>query len=86
MIRGRVSASEAHRIVGMQAPRDGDGVRITTVGMLREAGFVVQHDPSQANPDHVRVTVRGNWSDQTAERFEGCFTEDPDWLGREGTQ
>lgn len=86
MIRGQVSASEAHRIVGLQAPRKGDGVRHTTAGILRAAGFVVQHDPSQANPDHVRVTVRGEWADSHAERFEGCFTKDPDWLGREGTQ
>lgn len=86
MIRGRVAAAKAHMIVGMQAPRPGDGVRHTTAGMLRQAGFIVEHDPTQVNPDHVRVTVRGDWSIERAKRFEGCFTEEPDWMGREGSQ
>lgn len=84
LIRGSVAASDAHGIVGLQAPRAGDGVRRTSAGILRVAGFTVEHDPTQANPDHVRVMLpRGEWTDQHAKQFDGCFTEGPEWHGEE---
>lgn len=87
MTKGRVSPAEAHRFVGLQAPREGDGVRWTTVGILRKAGLRVDPKPTQANPNHVRVTPAGGaeWTDQHADLFDGCFTEDPAWLGEGGT-
>lgn len=87
MTKGRVSPGEAHRFVGLQAPRGGDGVRWTTVGTLRAVGFQVEPKPSQANPNHVRVTPEGGvmWTDQHAELFDGCFTEASQWLGEGGT-
>lgn len=82
MTRGRLSAGQAHSVVGLQAPREGDGVRWTTVGRLRGAGFVVIPDPKQGNPNHVIVSIAsgGDWVPDDAERFNQCFTEDPEWL------
>jgi hypothetical protein len=87
MIAGRVAPGDAHRYVGLQAPREGDGVRWTTVGILRKAGFRVQRKPSAANPNHVRITPAGEtvWTERHAEFFDGCFTEEPQWLAGGGT-
>lgn len=81
MTRGRLSAERAHSVVGLQAPREGDGVRWTTVGRLRGAGFVVIPKPTQGNPNHVVVSTvgGGDWAPDDAERFNQCFTEDPEW-------
>jgi hypothetical protein len=85
MSRGRLSAEQAHSVVGLQAAREGDGVRWTTVGILRSAGFVVTAKPTQGNPNHVVVSLASGdaWGNQHATRFEECFTEDPQWLGRD---
>jgi hypothetical protein len=82
MTRGRLTAAQAHSVVGLQAPREGDGVRWTTVGRLRGSGFVVIPRPTQGNPNHVVVSAgKGStWTPDDAERFNQCFTEAPEWL------
>ena len=86
MTRGRVGPAEAHRVVGLQSPRPGDGVRVTTVGTLRAAGFAVDPRPTQANPNHVVVSLVGgtDWAKQHADLFDECFTEGSSWLDQEG--
>ena len=60
-----------------------DGIRRTTAGELRAAGFVVVHDGfrSKSNPNHVTVSLDGDtdWTDDESARFNDCFSE-PVWL------
>jgi hypothetical protein len=56
--------------------------RVTSVGLLRCAGFVVVHSPSKTNRLHVSVFPsalptgdQAEWDDELAKRFNACFTE-----------
>jgi hypothetical protein len=82
MTRGRLEPGQAHRVVGLQAAREDDGVRWTTVGTLRAAGFQAHARPTQGNPNHVTVSLDGGgqWSERHADLFDQCFTEAPQWL------
>lgn len=83
MILGEVDATAASILVTKHlAP--GAERRVTTVGRLRLAGFVVTHSPTRGNPLHVSVyaPVEGktgehvDWDNDVARRFSACFTED----------
>lgn len=60
-----------------------DGVRRTTAGQLRAAGFSVVHDgrDSKSNPNHVSAYLDGDtdWTDDESSLFNDCFSE-PIWL------
>lgn len=55
---------------------------MTTVGRLRERGFLVEHSPTRGNPLHVSVFAPSfeatgepvPWDDVVAVRFNACFT------------
>lgn len=70
MYRGRRSAS-MH-----------DGVRYTTAGKLKAAGFLVVPDGGKRNPNHVSVCLDGDteWTDDESARFSNCFGQ-PTWMG-----
>lgn len=80
MSRGRIEPKNACTLVGQLVSQPGDGVRYTTVGALRGAGFQVRHTPNQGNPGHVSVSRPGVWDQEVQETFEGCFTEAPQWV------
>lgn len=76
MTRGLQAAADLAKIVCGRSPRESDLVRYTLAGTLRQAGFVVTHDPKINNPDHVLVTIPGNsqpWNDEWIEKFEASF-------------
>jgi hypothetical protein len=81
MILGEVDASAAAVLVtGYLIP--GAARRVTTVGCLRDEGFVVVHSPTKRNRLHVSVfppvTEGGQsveWDDKVAIQFNTCFTE-----------
>jgi hypothetical protein len=80
LLAGRLTAREA-----AMAVRHGrreyfpskDVVRYTTVGRLRDAGFVVRSTPSPMITNHVSVEYDGDWTDDVAndaaKRFDDCF-------------
>jgi hypothetical protein len=55
-----------------------DGVRHSTAGKLRTAGFTVESTPEKANPLHVSITVDKEWEEDEETSFEGCMSE-PIW-------
>lgn len=80
-MRGRLTVDEIAVLINPRRPTaeafDDEGVRYTTVGRLRAAGFRVEHTPSKRVPDHVSVTtldLRARWTDDESERFTACFT------------
>lgn len=76
MIAGEVSLEEACMRVPQRRPRAGDVIRRTTVGLLRTAGFIVEHTPELSFPEHVSVAVPGEperWHPEWRMRFEGAF-------------
>jgi hypothetical protein len=69
MIRGRASLTPAD-----------DRVRYTTVGRLRQAGFVPRHKPNRLNPNHIVVvheTEGTDWNDEVVLAFTMCFDREP---------
>src|SRR6185437_13444036 len=80
LLAGRMSVDEAARTVNWRR-REGahpdDGVRYTTVGRLRAAGFRVEASPSALIPGHVSVTLggEGNWTEDVKAKFDACFTD-----------
>jgi hypothetical protein len=58
-----------------RSTRDGDGVRLTTETILKQAGFTVMRTPTRMNPGHASVRFDGEWTDEVAARFDSCFTE-----------
>lgn len=79
VILGRLTPAEAYKRVRLQArripPCDKDGVRHARVSDLRRAGFDVQHEPSNRNPEHALVGCDDEWDTETEARFEACFGE-----------
>lgn len=82
LIRGRLSAREAATLIRRQGQRyqvtDRDGVRHTTAGRLRSAGFVVRATPSRKIPGHVSVELQNAedvWDNSVRSRFDECFEE-----------
>ena len=81
VIVGRLTPAEVFALVRRDPrlrPSKEDGVRYAKVVDLRQAGFIVEHAPSQRIPGHVRVTLSTVWDDHAAARFDKCFTE-PVW-------
>jgi hypothetical protein len=81
MILGDVDADAASILV-TRTLTDSRCCRKTLVGILREAGFKVEHSPTKANRLHVSVypPVGGDglmvdWGRALAVRFNECFTE-----------
>lgn len=81
LILGDVDASAASMLVVKYLTPQAM-TRITTVGALRRAGFVVVHSPSKTNRLHVSVFPpplatgdQSEWDDQLAKRFNACFAE-----------
>lgn len=81
LILGDVDASAASMLVVKHLTPQAI-TRITTVGALRRAGFVVVHSPSKTNRLHVSIFPpplatedQAEWDDQLAKRFNACFTE-----------
>ena len=68
LVRGRPSGT----------PED-DRVRYSTVGKLRDAGFIVTHKPNRKNPNHILVTHSSHgvdWPIELEETFSMCFDVD----------
>lgn len=89
MILGEVDVTAAAVLITKHlAP--GAERRVTTVGRLRYAGFVVIHSPTRGNPLHVSVYAPRDeksaehveWTHKVARRFNACFTEDKSSGGR----
>lgn len=81
MILGEVDASAAAILVTRSFAL-GAIRRVTTVGRLRAAGFLVVHSPTKSNRLHVSVFPpraeggeSAEWGDEVANRFNACFTE-----------
>ena len=81
LILGDVDASAASVLVTKYLTPSAM-TRVTTVGALRRAGFVVVHSPTKGNRLHVSVFPpslesgdRVEWDDELAKRFNACFTE-----------
>jgi len=80
LMAGRMGLDDAARTVNRHR-REGahpdDGVRYTTVGLLRAAGFRPAHTPSRLMSNHVSVSLAGeeDWTDAVGVRFDQCFTE-----------
>jgi hypothetical protein len=60
-----------------------DGVRYTTAGALRSAGFEVASTPEKGNPLHVSVRCPQDWDDDVAQVFSSCLGA-PIWEGGDG--
>lgn len=89
MILGEVDATAAAMLITKHiAP--GAERRVTSVGRLRSAGFVVIHSPTRGNPLHVSVYAPRDeksgehveWESDVARRFNACFTEHESTRGR----
>jgi hypothetical protein len=75
-IVGKLTPAEAMSFVRARQICIGhDGVRHTTVGKLRDAGFVVSHTPNPRNPGHVTVSRAEKWGEDTVRMFDSCFDE-----------
>ena len=72
MLLGAFSVDEAAKYVRISTgrPSEGDAVRLTTAGALRQQGFSVRHSWRKRNPYHVSVEVQAsqNWDDESLER------------------
>lgn len=81
VIRGRLSVAETCRLIRRRDVSGiEDGVRYTTVGTLRAAGYAVTHTPSRAIPGHVSVTWVDRWTEDQDTGFDACFGG-PLWRG-----
>jgi hypothetical protein len=83
LIRGHLSIADAAVAVrtSRNTPSPGSGVRYTTGGRLKLAGFSARHTGNNRNPLHVSVTCvdeSHTWTDDDSDRFDGCFDE-PVW-------
>lgn len=81
MILGEVDSIAASVLVTKIIQPDADR-RVTTVGLLRQARFRVEHSPTRGNPLHVSVYPPNDetgepaeWADELARQFSACFTE-----------
>jgi hypothetical protein len=81
LILGDVDASAASMLVVKYLSLHAM-TRVTSVGVLRLAGFLVVHSPSKTNRLHVSVFPpalptgdQAEWDDELAKRFNACFTE-----------
>lgn len=84
LIRGKCDVAYARSKVRMGGTVSAsDGIRKTTVGGLRAAGFTVGHTPTHKNADHVSVSYPGTWHPPLPATFDSCFTE-VSWYGEEG--
>jgi hypothetical protein len=83
LLLGPMSPKEAASKVLRGGDEEGVGVRRTTVGKLRQAGFVVAHTPNRRNRDHVSVSLERAWTDDDSNSFSSCF-EQPIWEGEGG--
>lgn len=77
-IVGKVTPAVAYELVrGLSrrriAPSGVDGVRYSTAGRLRQAGFEVCNTPSLRNPDHVSISWPGSWDAHVCQKFAECF-------------
>ena len=78
LIAGRLTPREAAMAVRHRQPEYFPGrdiVRYTTVERLIVAGFRVRSTPSPMIPNHVSVEYDGDWTDDVAKRFDGCFDQ-----------
>lgn len=75
LLRGRVTVGEAAWAVCRRAAKQGDVVRYSTAGALRNADFLVTHTPTRRNKGHVSVEYQGKWTDNMRKAFEFAFGE-----------
>jgi len=77
LLAGRLTVREAAMAVrhGRREFFPWDAVRYTTVGCLRDAGFLVQSTPSRMIPNHISVEYDGHWTDDVVKRFDHCFDQ-----------
>ncbi len=76
LIVGQVSLELACELVPGRGPIPGDDIRCTTVGLLRERGFIVEHTPERAFPQHVSVTLPDEpdrWHADVKQWFQDAF-------------
>jgi hypothetical protein len=76
LLAGRLTPRQAAKAVRHGRPEyfpGRDVVRYTTVERLVVAGFRVESTPSPMIPNHISVEYDGDWNDDVAKRFDGCF-------------
>jgi hypothetical protein len=84
LYRGRGTIAEVTFRVCGREPTRRDGVRYTTAGRLREAGFFPKPKPNAAFPEHVSVYLldeEREWTHHDGEGFDACFGEPIWWKG-----
>jgi hypothetical protein len=75
LLAGRLDSREAALAVRQEYVSWRDAVRYTTVECLRKAGFQVNSSPSRMIHNHVSVVYDGDWTDDVANQFDGCFDQ-----------
>jgi len=81
LIVGQVSLQLACELVPGREPIAGDALRFTTVGLLRERDFIVEHTPEPGFPQHASVTLQGEpdrWHADVKQRFQDAFDVYPE--------
>lgn len=85
LLRGWLNAAEACRLVrGRDVANCPDGVRHSTVGLLRAAGYLVEHTPSTRIPGHISVRCLDRWGSEQDTEFDDCFGT-PVWRTEESS-
>lgn len=83
VLLGELPPDEAARRVrkGRWIPAGTDGVRYTTAGTLRAAGFDVRYTHTKANKLHASVVLPndGTWDNEQRAQFDNCFG-DPQYV------
>jgi hypothetical protein len=83
LLLGRLTVEQAKSSISGAVIRTSDGVRYTTVGALRHAGFVVAHTPTAGNPRHVSARANSVWTAAHQEAFDAVFSA-PTWQDGKG--
>lgn len=83
LLSGRLTVEQAKASISGALIRTSDGVRYTSVGTLRSAGFVVVHTPTASNPRHVSVRANSDWTASHQEAFDAAFST-PTWQDGKG--
>lgn len=72
-LRGKVGLEEATKVVAKRPLIPGDGIRIASVEILLNSGFVVRPTPTLLNPLHVSIEYSGNWDETICMALDQCF-------------
>ncbi|HEX6676526.1 MAG TPA: hypothetical protein VF486_16055 [Actinomycetes bacterium] len=75
VIGGRLRPEDSVALAFGRLPTAQDCVRYASVVVLREAGFVVEWNPTRRNRLHCSIESPTGWDEDVRERFNACFGE-----------